>query len=398
MRWGLAPRRLPAGSDILNRDISFFERHRWVLLGSVIVVALETFIIILLLVNRAARRRAQAALRINEERYRQLFEAAGDIIMIVNAGGAIRHANPAASAKLGLPGDLLCRKKLDDLVPPSRHAELRRHLGRAARGERALWELTCVAAAGAEVPVEMLLQPMEYAGTTAVLCVARDLTERFKIQRLTQEISERERQAIGWDIHDGLGQYISALTFQCNVLEQRAGRGQAIGTADVQKLSTVVSELAFETRSLARSMVPFLLLSNSLYDALKELMELNARHFGLQTAMECALPEGEVSPETAAHLYRITQEGMRNAARHAGARQVKLSLAPCGEGRAALRMENDGRPFEALPERRVGMGLAIMEQRARLIGARLQIRSDGEGRTVLACDFPLASNPSEVSA
>ena len=83
---------------------------------------------------------------------------------------------------------------------------------------------------------------------------------------------------------------------------------------------------------------------------------------------------------------------MRNGVRHGGATRVRVVLRAVGHGEAAeLIVENNGRPF-ALPNGRMGMGLAIMQQRARLIRGTLEIRPTQEKWTSLICRFPLQSD------
>ena len=396
-RWGISERRLPEGSRIIGRQVSFFEKNKWILLIGGTITSAELAVIALLLVNRAGRIRAQRALQASETRYRSLFEVSEDLFMIMDRHGAIRHANPATCRLLGYSLDELMGKAQADLVVPAESARVRARLGLALAGGRAVLESCCVTREGEEMPVEFLFQPFDCDGEPAAVCFARNLSERIKIQRLTQEISEKERQALGQDIHDGLGQYLTALRFQCHRLEQMAADHRPLDAGEVSKLNQIAAELAFEVRSLARALVPLQMLSRSLESALQELMEINTRHFNIRATLDFSVDEGPLLPDVAAQLFRIVQEAMRNAVRHAGATMVRTVLRTTGEaGGAELIVENNGQPFTLVPERRVGMGLAIMEQRARLIGAKLEICPTAEQWTRLTCRFPLhIGNPAK---
>ncbi len=389
-RWGIKDRSLPKGSRIIGRPISFFEKNKWILLVGGLIVTAELAIIALLLVNRAGRIRAQRLLQASETRYRSLFEVSEDLFMIMDRAGTVLHANPATCRLLGYPLGELVGKKHSDLVGPSDRARVQNGLDLVLGGGRTVLEVRCLTREGEEVPLECLFQPFESDGAPAVVCFARNLSERIKIQRLTQEISEKERQALGQDIHDGLGQYLTVLRFQCRRLEQGVAEHRPLDAQEASKLSRITSEFAFEISSLARSMVPLQMVSRSLESALQELVEINTRHFHLQSTLDFGLDERQLLPDVAAQLYRIVQEAMRNAVRHAGATQVRAVLRTTDEdGGAELIVENNGQPFTLVPERRVGMGLAIMEQRARLIGATLEIRPTEEQWTRLTCRFPL---------
>lgn len=393
-RWGISERRLPEGSRIIGRQVSFFEKNKWILLIGGAIAGAELAIIALLLVNRAGRIRAQRALQASETRYRTLFEASDDMFSILDREGSLLHANPATYRLLGYPGAELTGRPHTDLIALADRPRMQAALEQALGGGRALLEVCYLTREGTEMPVEMLLQPFAGGGRSAAVCFARSLSERIKFQRLTQEISEKERQALGQDIHDGLGQYLTALRFLCHRLEPGVLQQLPLAAEELAKLNQITAELTFEVRSLARSLVPLHMLSRTLESALRELMEINTRHFHLQSTLDFGLEEGQLLPDVAAHLYRIVQEAMRNAVRHGGATLVRVVLqAKNNREEAELIVENNGRPF-ALPNGRMGMGLAIMQQRASLIGGTLDIRPAQEQGTCLICRFPVHSAPS----
>lgn len=389
-RWQIAESRLPTGSRIVGRRISFFGRHKWILLGGGVVASVELAIIALLLINRAGRIRAQRSLQASETRYRTLFETSDDMFSILDRDGKILHANPAACRLLGHPEGELIGRPHTDLIALADRSRVQAGMERALAGGRAILEVGCLTREGEEVPVEILLQPFSGGEQSAAVCVARSLSERIKIQRLTQEISDRERQAMGCDLHDGLGQYLTALRFLCHRLEKGLEEQRPPGASEIAKLNQIASELAYEVQGLARSLVPLDMLARSLESALQELIEINRRHFHVQASLEFAVDEQRLAPDAAAQVYRIAQEAMRNAVRHGSASEVNVVLRPVAGGRRAeLVVENNGRPFDAMPERRSGMGLAIMRQRARLIGAEMEFCSETPAKMRLTCRFPL---------
>ena len=101
------------------------------------------------------------------------------------------------------------------------------------------------------------------------------------------------------------------------------------------------------------------------------------------------LDEKRIEEGASAHLYRIAQEATRNAFRHAGATKARIALREAAGGSGELVVENDGDPFEPSPGRRTGLGLSIMEQRARMIGGMVDIGPAEDGKTRLVCRFPL---------
>lgn len=392
-RWGIPERNLPEGSRIIGRPVSFFARHKWILIGGGIVVAAEAAIIVLLLIHRAGRKRARRALQASETRYRSLFEISKYMSMIMDRNGAILHANPSTCRLLGYSLKELVGKQQTELVRPSERDRIESQFRLAAGGAQTVLESCLHTREGHEIPVELLFQPFDSEGGGAVVCFAQNLSERIKQQRIAQEISERERQAMGHDIHDGLGQYLTALRFQCHRLEQGRADQKPVSADDLEKLSSIVAELTSEVRNLARSLVPLHLVSRTLHQAMQENINTYSRHFHLKTSLEFTLDESKLSPDAAAHLYRIVQEGIRNAVRHARATSVQVVLKAISDTQAELSIVNDGELFELLPGRRAGMGLGIMEQRARMIGGKLDIRPTDDKRTRLTCTFPLKEAP-----
>ena len=266
-RWGISEHRLPEGSRIIGRPVSFFEKNKWILLVGGAIAGAELAVIALLLVNRAGRIRAQRALQASETRYRTLFEASDDMFSILDREGNLLHANPATCRLLGYPGAELAGRPHTDLIALVDRPRVQAAMEQALSGGRALLEANCLTREGEEMPVEILLQPFTGGGRSAVVCVARSLSERMKIQRLTQEISEKERQALGQDIHDGLGQYLTALRFLCHRLEPEVLQQRPLAVEELAKLNQITAELTFEVRSLARSLVPLQLLSRTLESA-----------------------------------------------------------------------------------------------------------------------------------
>jgi signal transduction histidine kinase len=109
-------------------------------------------------------------------------------------------------------------------------------------------------------------------------------------------------------------------------------------------------------------------------------------HISCQFKAEGNLPFLDAS--IASQLYKIAQEAVTNAIKHAKAKTVGISLAN-GSGELILTVHNDGLPFPNLEVPATGMGLRIMNYRASLIGAELDIKGDGPRGTRLVCSVPL---------
>jgi len=390
-RWGIAADRLPVGSRIVNRPFEFVREYKWWFLGGAVVIVLESLIILQLGISRVLRRRAMRELQESEHRYRSLFETSQDLFLVVDGAGAVLHANSAACRWVGRPLEKLVGSPFADLIALRDRTKVRGRLERALGGVSANFETQLLAGDGQEVEVEFLFHAHDFNRQPAVVCCARPLSERLRVQRLEQEISEREREMLGYEIHDGLGPYATALQIQCLTLKERAERGEPADPESVVKLDRISESLTAEVRSMARSLVPLTMVDRSLESALRELFEIGSRIFHMQAQLEFTLDESRLDVKTAAQLYRIVQEHLRNAIRHAGSRTARIVVRAAPGGGGELIMENDGQPFDKLPTRRAGLGLSIMEQRARLIGSELAIDLTKDGWTRLTCRFALDS-------
>jgi signal transduction histidine kinase len=202
-------------------------------------------------------------------------------------------------------------------------------------------------------------------------------------KRLEHEIlaaGERERHSIGADLHDGLGQQLTALELMCIVLKDDARKNPAM-TKRLDTMGKLLREAIVQTRLLARGLVPVGSDPDALQIGLAELAErINSLGRG-RCEFECGEPVLLADAFVAGHLYRIAQEAVNNAVKHARAKTVKIRLAQTdGELRLEITDDGDGLPKGRSSTRGGGLGLGVMRHRASVIGAELTVASKrGEG-------------------
>jgi signal transduction histidine kinase len=214
------------------------------------------------------------------------------------------------------------------------------------------------------------------------LAAARD--EHARLEHEVMAISERERHSIGADLHDGLGQQLTAIELMIAGLKADAA-GNAALSRGLDAVGKMLRDTIAQTRFLSRGLVPL----GSGPDALQiGLAELAQRMNGLRTIrceFECPEPVAIDDPFVAGHVYRIAQEAVNNAAKHARATAVGIRLQ-CARGNLLLEVNDNG---GGLGKKRTGLGLGVMQHRAKMIGGELQIISrKGEGVKV-TCRVPL---------
>lgn len=194
--------------------------------------------------------------------------------------------------------------------------------------------------------------------------------EHTRLEREVLAVSERERHAIGADLHDGLGQQLTAIELMIAGLKSDAAGDPAL-TGSLNRVGKMLREAIAQTRFLSRGLVPLGKDPDALQIGLAELAHRMDALGAFSCKFEC--PHPVVIPNTvvAGHLYRIAQEAVNNAAKHAGARQVTIRLE-CTSDELLLEISDDGR---GLGKARSGVGVGVMQHRAKLIGGDLQITS-----------------------
>lgn len=202
-------------------------------------------------------------------------------------------------------------------------------------------------------------------------------------------IQEEERRAIAAELHDDIGQSLSALTIGLHRLAQKQGAAPEVLAECVQVAEATLERL----RQLALELRPPQLDQLGLEDALAWLAERQRNVAGIDVRCEFSGLESRLSATLEGACYRIAQEALNNATRHANATGVIVKVE--SDGRLLkLTVHDDGVGFDAAAARdeavRSGaLGLVSMEERARLAGGRLKLRSVAGGGTTLSAIFPL---------
>ena len=217
----------------------------------------------------------------------------------------------------------------------------------------------------------------------------REGAERRELERQILDISEREQARMGQDLHDGLCQHLVGTAFSANLLQQElAGRGLP-EAAEVAKIAILLDESITHARQLARGLYPVRIEDQGLVIALEELAETMTNLFRVGCEFELNGEAPEVSQLVAVHLYRIAQEAVTNAMKHARPNQVWIRLRSSAN-ELELRVEDDGVGVAADSPSTGGLGLKIMEFRARMIDGRFLIRPRMQGGTTVICDLMTA--------
>jgi signal transduction histidine kinase len=211
--------------------------------------------------------------------------------------------------------------------------------------------------------------------------------ERQRMARDMLEVSDREQQRIGQDLHDGLGQLLAGMAFLSQVLAQKLARQDRAEAAQATQLVELANQAMTWARELVRGLSPVELEGDGFIVALQELA-MQAEHlFGIACQVTCDRLPAMSDHIVATHLYRIAQEAVSNAVKHGQARHIVLALTT-GQHSLTLAIHDDGVGFQEGANKPTGMGLRSMQYRASMIGASLAIHSNASSGTTVVCEWP----------
>jgi signal transduction histidine kinase len=206
--------------------------------------------------------------------------------------------------------------------------------------------------------------------------------EHQRLEREILEITERERHSIGADLHDNLGQRLSALELMCATLKEDAASQPALARG-LDVMGKMLRDAISQTRALARGLVPVGSDPDALQNGLTELVDQAGSAGRVKVRLECPSPVSVADAFTAGHLYRIAQEAVNNAVKHAKAKDIVVRLFK-RDGRLILEISDNGTGLTKGGPKR-GIGLGVMRHRAGAIGAELAVESKRDEGVTIRC-------------
>jgi PAS domain S-box-containing protein len=368
----------------------------------------------LVLTDISERKQAAAALHESEQRFRAVFENAPDGILLVGLDGHVRDANPAACVMHGYARDEFIGRHGREWVHPAHLWQFEAALVATQSRESYAVESVDLRRDGTQVPVEVRISRFVHQGESMLLGLIRDISERKQaedalreqavqlktLSRRLLQAQEGERRRVAIELHDELGQSLTAIKINLQVRERIGGPT----TAELQAENVAIVDNALQqVRRLALALRPSMLDDLGLVPALRWLCEQTGARNDLLVGFAAAKLPSRLAPEIETACFRIVQESLTNIVRHAGACQVTVALRQEGDT-LVVCIEDDGCGFDLAAMRRQAlagacMGVVGMQERAALIGGRLTVESTpGQGsRLRLCCPLQLREKSREES-
>ncbi len=309
--------------------------------------------------------KAEIKLREGEEVARALINSPSEPVFLISADGTIIDANAELEKRLRLPKKDIIGKSLFGFigrVSAARYQEKMETVfssGKALRFENQLggsWYDTVI------YPV-----PDHQGAITKLAVFSHDITETRRLQKDIMAISELERQRIGQDLHDGLGQKLTGIAFLAEALKGSMKEKQYPELEDIEEISTNIAESIDHARKISSGLWTTRLESYDAKRALRELADDTETLFGITCRLVNDVREPIVNSSVVINLYFISRESINNAIKHGRAGRIGITLSD-DQDFLYLEIRDDGKGAKDSFLKGNGIGLRIMQYRAGIIG------------------------------
>jgi PAS domain S-box-containing protein len=328
--------------------------------------------------------------------YRIFVERMNEGAAVLSSDHTVLHCNRRFARLLGARLQRVIGSAMEGMVWPGDRARLAALLLRATQ-RSCRGEIHLKSQAGTLLPVHLSLNPLRLEGTRAICLIASDLSD---VKRVEQElrasseqsrnlaarlllVREEERTRIAREIHDELGQSLTAVKIDVAWLASRLPRGDAATLERVRSTLALADSIIQSVRRISTELRPGILDLG-----LAAAVEWQAQEFQARTGIQCnlrLLTEEAFAPEISTAMFRILQETLTNVARHAKATRVEV-VKQKQRNRLVLRIRDNGLGFDPEdPSISKSLGLLGMRERAAMLGGGVDIASGpGKGTSVTA--------------
>jgi PAS domain S-box-containing protein len=357
-----------------------------------------------------ARKAAEEALRESEERFRGLSNASLEGIMIHDQG-LILDANMAFARLFGYeqPEELIGKYGVDFIIAPESRVTILKRM--QEKGTEPL-ELACLRKDGTTFSGETDSRSVRYLGHNASVVSCRDITERKRAEEALrrsleqlralaarlQNIREEERKRVAREIHDQLGQALTAIKLDLSSLVRDLPAKLNHLAKRSSPILHLVDEAIQTVRRISTELRPGMLDDLGLVATIEWAAEAFEGRTGTKCRLDLPREEIAIDPTVATAVFRIFQETLTNVARHASASEVEVRLAKI-DNDLILEVLDNGKGFaEASLSSGESLGILGMRERALLFGGELEISSaSGEG-TKVRVRIPACAGPIEATS
>ncbi|WP_339491912.1 PAS domain-containing protein [Pseudomonas rhizophila] len=333
------------------------------------------------------RKRAEKLLLESEQRYRDIFDSSLDplfLLEVSDEGLRFIEVNPALESAVGVERTELIGKTIEQTLAPQALATAMAKYQRCVDSAAPLDEEDEVELPAGVRTFHTTLIPVRdaYGRVQRIVCIARDITERKHAERVLhsyrESTREEERKRIAREIHDELGQQLTALRMGVSLLRLQFGSGQPLLVERVCGLLGRIDAVIQVVRNVATSLRPAAL-DMGLIPALEWLVSEFSHNAGIECSLKACSDRLELDDERATAIFRLIQESLTNVARHAQASCVEIHLQ-CSDDHVFIEVRDDGKGFDPKQLSKRTLGMLGMRERGSMLGGTVNVDSvPGQG-------------------
>ena len=356
--------------------------HYGVEIGFYSLVGPVVTLLTLIWVERRLRQqeRLERQVQARTQQLASLTAVSADAILSLDSQGRITSWNQGAEQMLGYQSSTIVGQPLSQLLLDAETlaAQLQKH------GAVRDFETTAIADDGRPLTVELTQTQLVKAdeGSTASLIIMRDVTTR----RERETIREEERARIARDLHDGVAQTLYFMAFKADMARQQVTQKPEWVAAELKVIGQTTRQIIREVRRTIFALRPLNWSDGNFVSALTRFVEEFSEQVGWQVEIEIDEVGLTIPSRLEPTVFRLVQESLNNAAKHAEATRVWVALQRVeGNATLSLLVRDDGCGFDSDEITNSGLGLNQMRERVTAVGGTLQVDSKpGEGTIVIA--------------
>jgi PAS domain S-box-containing protein len=312
-----------------------------------------------------------------------------DAIFAQTFDGTIFSWNRGAELLFGYTQQEAIGRLSAEIIPSERSLEEKQTIEQIQRSEPAderAVETVRARKDRSEVHILQTISPVKdnHGRDIGISVIARDITDRKNLEREVLESAAREQQRIGRELHDSLGQELTGLSYLAKSLQQKLSAGENPHAQTAQTIASGIQQALRGVRSAVQGLVPVEVDASGFMVALEKLVAQTQANCGIDCRIDSPEPVEIDDNVLATNLYRIVQEAINNAVKHAHARQIVVRPERFN-GTLSVTVEDDGVGIAEHSRQNGGMGLRIMQYRAGVIDAALDVHSTTSGGTAVVC-------------
>jgi PAS domain S-box-containing protein len=332
-------------------------------------------------------------LKLSEEKFRVLVEQNLVAVFIIQ-DGRFKYSNPGFEDAFGYTkNELLNIVKVEDVMYPDDLEKVQTFYAQRISGKNppSQYTIRVIRKDGLMLHAEVIASPIMYENKPAVIGTAIDITGRIeeekRIGKAVTEAQERERMQIGMELHDNVKQIMAATLLNLEYLQQHLDDKQ-MAAERIGQLMVYMREAIYDLRRLSHQLAPSLDSSASLYDKVDNLVTAMLSSSKMKVAIEVDERSNKLSSEVQLVVFRILQEQIANALKHADATLLNISISR-KDKLVEIVVTDNGKGID--PDlKKEGIGLENIRRRAQALDGIVKINSSPGSGFELIVEIPVA--------